>query len=123
MSGTPFLKESLDASVAEATYNEVLSALGGSDLPDEEQVKLLLETPAENLWSKIGPSIPLFPVLDHDFINEDPTFNLLREGSAASIAAVVPGRKWCEEILIGDCQLDVSSHCMSTPSRIQCSLF
>ncbi|KAJ4179563.1 hypothetical protein NW767_014599 [Fusarium falciforme] len=106
MSGTPFLKESMLESATESTYTRVIEALGGGSLSADDQLKLLLETPAENFWTKLPRDVPLFPAMDYDTIHVDPTFETLREGSVSAITAAVPGRQWCEAILIGDCQFD-----------------
>ncbi|MCJ1305998.1 hypothetical protein MMC08_008816 [Hypocenomyce scalaris] len=52
------------------------------------------------------PSIPSLPLLDGNFIHDAPTFTSAETWSK-SASPVFPGLKWCQELFVGDSQMDV----------------
>ena len=106
MSGTPLLMQPLPPPVTEHAYASTLSALGGDCLSADAQVKMLLEAPAAGLWSKVGPTIPLLPSIDNDLVRAGWSFDLLTQSTSVT-EQTIPGREWCESLMIGECQFDV----------------
>lgn len=111
--GSALLFRPLAESVGETAYSSVLKALGLEIMPPEQRIKRLLEIPITEIVSKISPEIPLRPIIDGEIITSDVTFAGWRD------TAHLPGRAWCESILIGDCQFDVSVRaCLRRPVLI-----
>jgi len=100
--------------VSEFAYASVIELFGLQTLPAAERIKALLELPVEKLLS-VPPTIPLMPVID-DHIQCAATFAQM-SSKDDDPNLHLPGRKWCKELLIGDCQFDVSP---STPQRYTC---
>lgn len=100
--GTGLLLKPLPPFVHEMTYKTVLGNLGISELSPEDRVKALLTMPINDILSKVPPGLPLFPVIDGTTIPGAPTFT-----DISSKTSSLPGKKWCEGLLIGDNELDV----------------
>lgn len=98
MGGSALLLPKLPLPATEIAYGAVCQALGLQDMPPHDRVQALINTPAGKILSDIGPSIPFMPVLDGEVLPKALTF----------ADPSVPGTSWCKEILIGDCQMDVS---------------
>jgi len=98
LGGTALLIPKLPPPVTEHGYAAVCQALGLEELSGQDRVQALIKTSSDDLLTKLGPNIPLMPALDDQVIPKALSF--------ADLA--VPGSSWCKEILIGDCQLDVS---------------
>ncbi|KAF2462453.1 para-nitrobenzyl esterase [Lineolata rhizophorae] len=98
MSGTSLMLKPLPPPVSEFAYAGVVEALGLKELEPAEQVKKLVEMPAEELMAKIPPSVPLLPCVDGDMVKAMSTY----EGLADTLA----GMQWCKDMLIGDLRFD-----------------
>jgi hypothetical protein len=105
MGGNSLLMKPLPLFVSEFAYSSVLKALDVDKLPPEQHVQALMDVPAEEYLTKITPAIPLTPVLDGDIITSNVTY---AQWGDKEVARQLPGLKWCDSILIGDCQFDVS---------------
>jgi len=107
MSGTSLTMKPLPPPVSEFAYSSVIDMFGLKGLSGSERIKALLELPAEKLLS-VPPNIPLMPVIDGDLIRN--TLDFAHVSSKEDSSELdMPGRKWCKDLLIGDCQFDVSS--------------
>ncbi|KAL5317254.1 hypothetical protein ACEPPN_014349 [Leptodophora sp. 'Broadleaf-Isolate-01'] len=106
MSGTSLTIKPLPLPVSEFAYSSVIETLGLKDVSGSERMKALLDIPVEKLLS-VSPNIPLMPVVDGDLIPS--TVNFAQISSKDDDPALdMPGRKWCQDLLIGDCQFDGS---------------
>ncbi|KAJ4348577.1 uncharacterized protein N0V89_009955 [Didymosphaeria variabile] len=100
MSGTPLMLKPLSLDVAESTYQAIIAALGLNDASVEERIQRLISIAPEELVEKTAMKALLAPFLDDDVLPEAITFEKLASGLD------VPGMKWCEELMIGDCRHD-----------------
>ncbi|KAI1611228.1 carboxylesterase-like protein [Exophiala viscosa] len=106
MGGSSLLMKPLPMPVAEYAYGRVLDAVNiDTSLSSEEKLKSLLEIPAETFLSSIGPDVPLLAVHDEDYIRYPSSFaQWTQQGERSQY----PGMKWCDRIMVGDCQFDAS---------------
>ncbi|KAL4864391.1 hypothetical protein BDV12DRAFT_14371 [Aspergillus spectabilis] len=104
MSGTYFLTRPLPYEAHEQNYQKAISALGLSDHSSEERIKALLETPGEDIISRLPPSILAVPAIDGDIAPSIPSH--AETGSTTSDAP--KGKNWCHDLIIGDAQADAS---------------
>lgn len=106
MSGTSLFVQALPYNVHEENYAKAIAALGLTDLTAEERVKALLNLPGHELLAKLPPSILVAPAIDTDIVLPGITYaKLAKENSKA-----LPGNSWCQDLLIGDAEVDVCSH-------------
>lgn len=105
MSGTYFLSQPLPYEVHEQNYQKAISALGLSNSSSpEERIKALLEMPGADVVAQLPPSILSSPAIDGDIVPSAPSHS-----DTASTASDVPrGKNWCEDLMVGDAQIDVS---------------
>ncbi|KAF9889576.1 hypothetical protein FE257_007084 [Aspergillus nanangensis] len=104
MSGSYFLTQSLPYEIHESNYEQAISALGLTNATPEERIKALLDTPGQDLIARLPPSILAVPAIDGDMVlsassyaeTGDPNSNTPR------------GKHWCEDLMIGDAQMDSS---------------
>lgn len=101
--GSSLLFQPLPESVGESTYSSVLKSLQLDSLSPQQRIKRLVKVPAMDLVSKVPPGAQLRPILDDDLVPCNVTF-----AQWADITHI-PGRLWCESILLGDCQFDVGA--------------
>ena len=104
MSGTPIMLKPLPISVTETAYSTMMKELGLEGASTEERIQKLLTINADELVSKTPMTVPLLPFVDGDIIPTTTSFKKLSTGADFSL----PGQKWCPELMIGDCQHDVS---------------
>jgi hypothetical protein len=107
MSGTALMLQPLPPPVSEFVYSNVIKSLGAEDLSSQERIKKLLDLPNDELATIVPPNLPLLPIVDGGVIAGN--FGYAEISSEEGPAVSMPGRSWCEELLIGDCQFDVSS--------------
>ena len=96
--------------IHEARYEAVLTALGLAKLPVSDRINALLTMSSEELVGKIGMSIPLHPVVDGDIISQAINFDAVARKDNSMRA---PGMHWCQDLFIGNCQMDVCSSTIS----------
>lgn len=114
MAGTSLLLHALPNIAHEENYEKAMAALGLSDAPPEERVKALLGMPGEELVAKLPPGIAFAPALDGDLILPGTTYTeIAKPGSS-----FLPGKEWCQDLLIGNNEIDV---CWN-PSPFVCRL-
>ena len=107
MSGTTLMMQPLPPQVPEFVYSTILKSLDAEELSSNERIKKLLSLSDTEVATLAPPSLPLLPVVDHDLIPGNVNFAQISSKQGPPIS--IPGRHWCEELLIGDCQFDVSS--------------
>ncbi|TKX22415.1 hypothetical protein C1H76_5197 [Elsinoe australis] len=98
MSGTDLLVKPLPKEVAEMGFGKVCELLGLGE-KGEERVKGLREVDGMEMLGKIGMAVQTGPVLDGEVIRYASTYESLKGKG-------VPGTKWCESLMIGDCAFD-----------------
>jgi hypothetical protein len=106
MSGTPIMLKPLSHAASEEAYEGVMKAFGLENASVEERIEHLQNMTPEELVRLTPMSIPLVPFMDGDIITAMTSFKGLAK-SDEDLKAEVPGRKWCEGLMIGDCQHDV----------------
>ncbi|KAF2827372.1 alpha/beta-hydrolase [Ophiobolus disseminans] len=99
MSGTPIMLKPLPLPVTEMVYETIMTELGLQDAPVDERIQRLRSIEPQELVEKTPMTVPLLPSLDDEIVPEATTFAKLANND-------VPGWKWCEELMIGDCQHD-----------------
>lgn len=106
MGGHALLMAPVPLEQADAAYAGVIAALGLDDLSPEDRIAKLRTIPVEEIIRKVPASIPNRPVIDGALFPK-----ALSSVDVKSPTAVdrIPGKGWCEELMIGDCQADVSS--------------
>ncbi|KAK5206760.1 hypothetical protein LTR41_007753 [Exophiala xenobiotica] len=106
MGGSSLLMKPLPVAVAEYAYSRVLGAVGiDISLSLEEKLKALFETPVETFLNNIGPDVPLLPVHDEEYIKYPSSF---AQWAQPDLQAQIPGLRWCDCVMVGDCQFDAS---------------
>jgi hypothetical protein len=110
MSGTTLMRKAMTAEEEEKSYSGVLEALeikGGST---EEHIKALLETPVEKFLT-IPRSVGWAWCVDGDFVDKTPTHAELAalSGQPSAASSAIPAAVHVKDLVLGDCQLDVSS--------------
>lgn len=93
--------------VAEAAYQNVIKAFGLEDKSPEDRVKALLTIPVDDLWQKVPMGTPLIPSMDGETVPGEPSF-LTVASKEDDPRFLIPGRKWCSALMIGESKLDVS---------------
>jgi hypothetical protein len=104
MSGTPIMLKPLPLHVAETSYTTIMEELGLENASAEERIRRLKTIEPEELVEKTPMSVPLLPFLDGEIVPEAATFAKLVSMDHKNM----PGIRWCEELMIGDCQHDGS---------------
>ncbi|KAJ5894816.1 hypothetical protein N7495_006507 [Penicillium taxi] len=104
ISGTSLLLPALPYPVHEDNYQKAITALGLQNATAEERVKALVEMPGSDLVNKLPPSILSMPALDGDFIQPGVTYTELLK----SDSSILPGKRWCKDLFIGDAAIDSS---------------
>ncbi|KAF9890585.1 hypothetical protein FE257_005716 [Aspergillus nanangensis] len=102
MSGNYFLLPPLSLSTHEENYNRAIVALGLADVSTDERIQTLVETPAHELASCLPPFVIAAPAIDGDIVAATPTFQDIANPNNNS----PKGKSWCQELLIGDAQMD-----------------
>jgi hypothetical protein len=105
MGGTNLLMRPLPVQVTESTYKTIIDRLGLNTLSASERVKSLVQMDTGTVLSAVRPSDALLPSLGGALGLKAHTYAEIYEGTAGPLN--LPGRGWCEEIMIGDCQFDV----------------
>jgi hypothetical protein len=106
MSGNTLMMRPLPPPLSEFVYSTIMQSLGLGALSRADRVKALLKIPIEKIIEAGASGLPVLPVQDNDAVPCAPTFSQI--GSKAEDPSLsMPGRSWCKELLIGDCQFDV----------------
>ncbi|KAF9887688.1 hypothetical protein FE257_009641 [Aspergillus nanangensis] len=107
MGGTNLLMPPLPQQVAESTYKAIVDRLGLGALSLSERVKALVQIDTEKIVTAVRPGDPVMPTLGGALNLKGYTYTEIHQGTAGQLD--LPGRTWCQEIMIGDCQFDASS--------------
>lgn len=104
--GAVLLFKPLSLDIAETAYQQVVEAFGLKDKSPQDRIKALLEIPTEDLWQKVPMNAPILPVVDCITVPGIPDFKMV-SSQADNSAFLMPGRKWCKALMIGESKLDV----------------
>jgi hypothetical protein len=104
MSGTPIMLKPLPLHVAETSYTAIMKELGLENASAEERIRRLKTIEPEELVEKTPMSVPLLPFMDGEIVPEAAMFAKLVSMDHKNM----PGMKWCEALMVGDCQHDGS---------------
>lgn len=105
MSGTNFLIKPLPLAMHEQNYKQAIAALGLTNASTERRLSTLLKTPGQDLIARIPQSALSLPAIDGDIVPS----TLATYAQTADRDADVPmGKAWCEDLMIGNTQMDVS---------------
>jgi hypothetical protein len=105
--GATLLFAPLPLEAAESSYKAITSALGLADKSPSDRIHALLSLPQDDLWQKLPPGAPLLPTVDGEIVPGHPDFvtvSSLEDSAKFSM----PGRKWCEALMIGESKLDAN---------------
>ena len=105
MSGTPLMLKPISSTAAETAYGTIMKSFGLETVSTEERVRRLIDMSPDEIVAETPTTTPLVPFIDGDIIPMSTTFKSLKQNTADEI----PGHRWCEELMIGDCQHDVSA--------------
>lgn len=108
MSGTNLLMQPLPGHVAEVTYKTLVTRLGLASLSASDRVNALVQMDSQKLLQVISPNDALLPATGGELGLKPHTYADIHQGGSGPL--VLPGQKWCEAIMVGDCQMDVSPH-------------
>jgi hypothetical protein len=100
-----FAPFSLEA--AEASYKTIVQALGLTDKSPKERIQALLSIPQDDLWQNVPMGAPLLPTIDGETVPGHPDFVTI-SSLEDSAKFLMPGRKWCESLMIGESKLDAN---------------
>ncbi|CAI7657092.1 unnamed protein product [Penicillium glandicola] len=106
MGGTNLLVKPLPEIVNELNYGQLIRSLNLQDLIAEDRVKELEAMPAEKILASLTPSMVFVPSSGGDLNLPLNNFEEIYLGE--SRGDTHPGKAWCEQIMIGDCQMDGS---------------
>jgi len=95
-------------SVTEMTYSSIINAFDLENASVDDRIKRLINISPDDLVAKTPMTTPLVPFLDGDIVPELTSFKGLAN-NAELLSAGIPGYQWCEDLMIGDCQHDVSA--------------
>lgn len=106
MGGTNLLMQPLPQMVAESTYKSIVVRLGLGELPPSERVRHLVAIDTERVLSVIRPTDLLLPTLGGAAeVTNNHTYAEIYQGTAGPLN--LPGRDWCQQVMVGDCHMDV----------------
>jgi carboxylesterase type B len=108
MSGSTLLMGPAPITAAEGNYQAALEALGLDSLTSQERLRKLVTMDAQQLRQTllehgVAPKVSI-PLVDGGLCPVGVDFKAVIEGSLD-----LPGRHWCEGVLLGDCQFDVGN--------------
>jgi hypothetical protein len=95
----------LEASAA--SYQSIAKILGLADLPPGEKLQKMIATPIETFMASVGRKFPLGPLVDGETIPAMTTFKALNDSE--EVLKLFPGLHHCKRLMMGDCQMDVST--------------
>ena len=102
--GTFLLRKPLPPQAHEAMYQGAINELGLDKLSPKERINALLTKPMEEIIGNLQKSA-FNAVVDGELIGSEASYSAVASHDSESI----PGKKWCQALMVGDCQFDVSS--------------
>jgi hypothetical protein len=107
MGGTDLLMKPLPDFVTEGAYQKIVKRLGLDDLSPSERVEALVQMESEKVLQNVLPSDPLMPSIGSELSLVAHTYEEIYQGVQGPLK--LPGRNWCKQIMVGDCQMDVGT--------------
>ncbi|POS81392.1 carboxylesterase [Diaporthe helianthi] len=102
--GSPLIQP-IPLQVSEIAYEIATKILGIDSQPPADQVKSLLDIPAEELSAKIGRlPVPVTAAEDGEVVRSTTSFAALADTSA--LEKEFPGTEYCKPVLLGDGEFD-----------------
>lgn len=103
MSGSTLLMGPVPEAVAEANYQKAVKLLGLDGLSSTERVRRFVEMDGQELRETLlKGGVASLPVIDGNICPTAVNFKSVMDGSLE-----LPGREWCNGLLLGDCAFDV----------------
>ena len=114
MSGSTLLMGPSPIAVADGNYQKASKVLGLDSLELQERLQKLVSMDGQQLRSTlfqtgVAPLVSI-PLVDGDLCPVTVDFKSVMDGRLS-----LPGRQWCDSVMLGDCAFDVSK----TKSRFQ----
>ncbi|KAM5353295.1 hypothetical protein ACJZ2D_016804 [Fusarium nematophilum] len=103
MGGHALLMAPITLEAADVAYAKVSSSLGLDNLSAKERVEKLRTIPSEEIIKKVPRSIPNRPVIDGNLFKTAVSSTDVQDARGVDC---IPGKAWCDDLLIGDCQAD-----------------
>jgi carboxylesterase type B len=108
MSGSTLLKGPAPMAAADVNYQKASRVLGLDSLTPQERVQKLVYMDGQQLRATLlehglAPLVAL-PLVDGEICPVGIDFKTVMDDSLS-----LPGRHWCESVLLGDCEFDVSN--------------
>lgn len=100
--GSPLLVKPALPPYHEFVYEQVVQSLGLKEKTAEERLNALLTIPLTEIMKLIPPHVAYMP-MKGEFLPITPSFQAFGDVGDVSI----PGKKWCQALMMGDCQFDV----------------
>jgi hypothetical protein len=104
--GSVLLFKPISEFMAESAYRRVIEAFGLANKSPEDRIEALLSIPADDLWQKVPMEVLMMPSVDGDTVPGSSDF-LTVSSQEDSPIFMMPGRKWCKALMIGESKLDV----------------
>lgn len=107
MSGSTLLMGPSPMAIADGNYQKASKVLGLDTLAPQARIQKLVSMDGQQLRSTlfkngVAPLVSI-PLVDGDLCPVAVDFTSVMDGSLS-----LPGRQWCESVLLGDCAFDVS---------------
>ena len=114
MSGSTLLMGPSPQERAETSYQKAIKALGLESLSSQERIEKLVSMDGQLLRTTllqhgVGPQVSV-PLIDGDICPVGVDFKSIMEGSLH-----LPGKQWCQSIMMGECAFDVSTRELAVP--------
>lgn len=112
MSGSTLLMGPSPQARAETSYQKAVKALDLESLSPEERIQKLVSMDGQLLRTTllqrgVGSQVSV-PLVDGEICPVEVDFESVMNGSLS-----LPGRQWCESVMMGDCAFDVSTEAPS----------
>jgi hypothetical protein len=108
MSGSSFLRPR-PLALLERGFELAAAELGAKDCAPGDQVTRLLVAPKDEFVIKLGRKIPVGPFADDDLVRTPSTFSDILS-KEHDLTHSFPSLKHCKRVIMGDCQMDVSTN-------------
>ncbi|KAH7324051.1 Alpha/Beta hydrolase protein [Rhexocercosporidium sp. MPI-PUGE-AT-0058] len=103
MGGIPLLLKQIPITLASGIYDMVMENLGLSKgATADQKINALKEASIDTLVAAAG-KLPMLPIIDGEIVKSPATFSEWSFQDTTLLSA-----KWCESIVIGDCEMDSS---------------
>lgn len=108
MSGSTLLMGPSPIKLGDAGYHKAIEALGLESLSSQDRIQKLVTMDGQHLRSTlfdsgVAPQVSI-PLVDTDICPTSVDFKSVMDGTLK-----LPGKEWCEGLVLGDCGFDVST--------------